>query len=161
MAHKTLINGTAYEISGGRTLVNGTGYSIDKGKTLVGGTAYEVGFDDGMRKITVVRYRAFTGYGSVTIIGTIYGQTFFDSTEEFILPVGTSIACYVRTYSVSAATENGLTAKVIVNGNVVAQNNDNTTYNYIVTNDAIIDIKNVSEDGTLGKTRGVITITEQ
>lgn len=44
MAHKTLINGTAYEISGGRTLVNGTGYSIDKGKTLVGGTAYEVGF---------------------------------------------------------------------------------------------------------------------
>jgi hypothetical protein len=44
LAHKTLINGTAYEISGGRTLVNGTGYSIDKGKTLVGGTAYEVGF---------------------------------------------------------------------------------------------------------------------
>ena len=44
MAHKTLINGTSYEISGGRTLVNGTGYSIDKGKTLVGGTAYEVGF---------------------------------------------------------------------------------------------------------------------
>lgn len=44
MAHKTLINGTAYEITGGRTLVNGTGYSIDKGKTLVGGTAYEVGF---------------------------------------------------------------------------------------------------------------------
>ena len=44
MAHKTLINGTSYEISGGRTLVNGTGYSIDKGKTLVSGTAYEVGF---------------------------------------------------------------------------------------------------------------------
>ena len=44
MAHKTLIGGTAYEISGGKTLVNGTAYSIDKGKTLVGGTAYEVGF---------------------------------------------------------------------------------------------------------------------
>lgn len=44
MAHKTLVNGTAYEISGGKTLVNGTAYSIDKGKTLVGGTAYEVGF---------------------------------------------------------------------------------------------------------------------
>lgn len=44
MAHKTLINGTAYEISGGRTLVNGTGYAIGKGKTLVSGTAYEVGF---------------------------------------------------------------------------------------------------------------------
>lgn len=44
MAHKTLIGGTAYEISGGKTLVNGTAYSIDKGKTLVDGTAYEVGF---------------------------------------------------------------------------------------------------------------------
>lgn len=44
MAHKTLVNGTVYEISGGKTKVNGTAYSIDKGKTLVGGTAYEVGF---------------------------------------------------------------------------------------------------------------------
>lgn len=44
MAHKTLIGGTAYEISGGKTLVGGTAYSIDKGKTLVGGTAYEIGF---------------------------------------------------------------------------------------------------------------------
>ena len=44
MAHKTLIGGTAYEITGGKTLVNGTAYSIDKGKTLVGGTAYEVAF---------------------------------------------------------------------------------------------------------------------
>lgn len=45
MAHKALIGGTAYEISGGKTLVNGTAYSIDKGKTLVGGAAYEVGFE--------------------------------------------------------------------------------------------------------------------
>ena len=44
MAHKTLVGGTAYEISGGKTLVNGTAYSIDRGKTLISGTAYEVGF---------------------------------------------------------------------------------------------------------------------
>ena len=44
MAHKTLIGGTIYEISGGKTLVGGTAYSIKNGKTLVGGTAYEVGF---------------------------------------------------------------------------------------------------------------------
>lgn len=44
MAHKTMIDGVAYEISGGKTLVNGTAYNIDHGKTLVGGTAYEVGF---------------------------------------------------------------------------------------------------------------------
>lgn len=45
MAHKTLIDGTAYEISGGKALVNGTAYSIKNGKTLVGGTAYEIGFE--------------------------------------------------------------------------------------------------------------------
>ena len=53
MAHKTLINGTAYEISGGRTLVNGTGYSIDKGKTLVDGTAYEINFIKRLGKLDV------------------------------------------------------------------------------------------------------------
>lgn len=53
MAHKTLINGTSYEISGGRTLVNGTGYSIDKGKTLVGGTAYEINFIKRLGKLDV------------------------------------------------------------------------------------------------------------
>ena len=44
MAHKTLIGGTAYEITGGNTIVNGTAYSIKNGKTLVNGTAYEVEF---------------------------------------------------------------------------------------------------------------------
>lgn len=42
--HKTLIGGTAYDISGGRTLVGGTGYSISKGRTLVGGTGYDIAF---------------------------------------------------------------------------------------------------------------------
>lgn len=44
MAHKTLVGGTAYEISGGKTLVGGTAYNISNGKTLVGGTAYTIGF---------------------------------------------------------------------------------------------------------------------
>ena len=44
MAHKTLVNGTAYEVKGGKCLVNGTAYSIKKGKTLVGGTGYDIAF---------------------------------------------------------------------------------------------------------------------
>ena len=44
MAHKTLINGTSYEIKGGTALIDGTAFSVKSGKTLVGGTAYEVGF---------------------------------------------------------------------------------------------------------------------
>lgn len=44
MSHKTLIGGTAYNITGGKTLVNGTGYSIKSGTTLVNGTAYSINF---------------------------------------------------------------------------------------------------------------------
>lgn len=44
MAHKTLINGTAYEVTGGRTLIDGTGYSIAGGRTLVNGTGYDISF---------------------------------------------------------------------------------------------------------------------
>ena len=47
MAHKALIGGTAYEITGGKTLIDGTGYSISGGKTLVDGTGYDVGFGGG------------------------------------------------------------------------------------------------------------------
>lgn len=42
--HKTLVNGTAYEVKGGKCLVNGTAYSIKKGRTLIGGTGYDITF---------------------------------------------------------------------------------------------------------------------
>lgn len=63
MAHKTLIGGTAYEITGGKTLVNGTAYSIKSGKTLVDGTAYEVGFGPSIFSFTIngVTYYAEDG----------------------------------------------------------------------------------------------------
>ena len=44
MAHKTLVNGTAYEVKGGKCLVNGTAYSIKKGRTLINGTGYDITF---------------------------------------------------------------------------------------------------------------------
>ena len=44
MAGKTLIGGTAYEVTGGKTLINGTAYSIAGGKTLVNGTAHDISF---------------------------------------------------------------------------------------------------------------------
>ena len=48
MAHKTRVNGTAYEVTGGKCLVNGTAYSIKKGRTLIGGTGYDITFSDGL-----------------------------------------------------------------------------------------------------------------
>lgn len=44
MAHKTLVNGTAYEVTGGKCLVNGTSYDIKKGRTLIGGAGYDITF---------------------------------------------------------------------------------------------------------------------
>ena len=42
--HKTIINGTAYTVKGGKCLVNGTVYSIKKGRTLINGTGYDITF---------------------------------------------------------------------------------------------------------------------
>ena len=87
MAHKTLIGGTTYEISGGKTLVNGTAYSIDKGKTLVGGTAYDVGFSS---EATVKISGGVTSPSLFSI--TIEGQTFDgDDSTELIVQTGTKI----------------------------------------------------------------------
>ena len=44
MAHKTLVGGTAYDVTGGITLVDGVSYSIKNGKVLVDGTAYDISF---------------------------------------------------------------------------------------------------------------------
>lgn len=47
MAHKTLVNGTAYTVKGGKCMVNGTVYNILKGRTLIGGTGYDIKFQNG------------------------------------------------------------------------------------------------------------------
>lgn len=44
MAHKTRVNGTVYDMKGGKCLVNGTSYDIKKGRTLIGGTGYDITF---------------------------------------------------------------------------------------------------------------------
>lgn len=43
--HKTLINGTLYDVTGGKCLVGGIAYSIQKGRTLVDGTGYDIEFE--------------------------------------------------------------------------------------------------------------------
>ena len=48
MAHKTLISGTAYSVTGGRELIGGTGYAKKKGRVLVDGTGYDIPFSSGI-----------------------------------------------------------------------------------------------------------------
>ena len=44
MSHKTIVNGTSYDVKGGKCLVNGTSYDIKKGRTLINGTGYDITF---------------------------------------------------------------------------------------------------------------------
>lgn len=43
--HKTLVNGTVYQVKGGKCLVNGTVHNIKKGRTLINGTGYDINFE--------------------------------------------------------------------------------------------------------------------
>lgn len=48
--HKTLINGTAYTVKGGKCMVDGTVYNILKGRTLIDGTGYDIAFEETIGK---------------------------------------------------------------------------------------------------------------
>ena len=52
MAHKTLINGTAYTVTGGRELIAGPGYANKQGKTLIDGTEHAISFGIPLNTIT-------------------------------------------------------------------------------------------------------------
>lgn len=65
--HRTLINGTAYTVKGGKCLVNGTVYNILKGRTLIGGTGYDITFPSAGTKLSAldVGQSVFTNVGGV------------------------------------------------------------------------------------------------
>lgn len=146
MAHKTLINGTSYEITGGRTLVNGTGYEIKSGKTLVGGTAYEVGFGQPVT-ITV------TGAGLEGYVEIIHNGTTYHSATTFSANVGDTIRCELEEcWNSQYLYING----VLVDG---GYGENDIVYDYVVTSDAIIELYHNNADEKRERD-GVITITE-
>lgn len=109
MAHKTLINGTSYEISGGKTLVNGTAYSIDKGKTLVGGATYNIDFVVLMYTFNLVRFdnrKAEVWMNGVQIQEVVNTQL-REGTEIHFLVRGTANYRYIEFNSVRVGTVYG------------------------------------------------------
>lgn len=52
--HKTLVNGTVYEVTGGKCMVDGTVYSIKKGRTLINGTGYDITFPSAGTKLSTL-----------------------------------------------------------------------------------------------------------
>ena len=87
MAHKTLINGTAYEITGGKTLVKGTVYEITGGKTLVNGDVHEISFAEKMATVTVLEHNNATTTGW----GVMVNRTkYYMPGHSVSVPVGTT-----------------------------------------------------------------------
>ena len=124
MAHKTLIDGTAYEISGGKTLVDGTAYSIKEGKTLIDGTEHEIGFS---KTLTI------TGNGGYKAFVATDNATYYEG--EVTIPFTGSMEIYCRAYGVS-----GRAGAIFLNGEVVKMNTNYAEYNYTATGNVKIKL---------------------
>ena len=92
MAHKTLISGTAYSVTGGRELIRGTGYGCKAGKTLIGGTALTIPF--GPKHCTIIITGSGGGFSSVKIAGTSY-----QTATTLVVEAGTVIKMRAISYS--------------------------------------------------------------
>lgn len=74
MAHKVLIDGTAYEIKGGKTRVGGTAYAIKAGRTRVNATGYDISFSGVLRASCSIYVASGSDEYKVTI--SVNGKTY-------------------------------------------------------------------------------------
>ena len=116
-SHKTLVDGTQYDLKAGRCLVGGTAYSVKKGRTLIGGTAYEISFWPDICTLIIKG----TAQGSATgaVIPTEHKDeplyyAYSDGTYQ--LTPGTSITLYAWNY---------YACRIYVNDELVASKNGN------------------------------------
>jgi len=116
MAHKTLIGGTEYKVSGGKTLVEGTAYKISGGKTLVEGTSKSISFSS---PVTVSL--ATTGNSTYTFI-RFNGFDYYQSGASFVCNPGDVITVYTRHSSTSAQ------CSFMVDGTIISSGNTSTNY---------------------------------
>lgn len=134
MAHKTLIGGTSYEITGGQTLVGGTGYNIKKGQTLIFGTGYDIEF----AKPTLIEYRSIPNveWGKLTHNGTVY-KVESNTLKSFEAGIGD----IVNVFCWSGGTGIGdYGSEIYLNGVSVAKgSNSNCSYDYTVVSSATIE----------------------
>lgn len=145
MAHKTLIGGTAYEVSGGKTRIGGTAYSIKNGKTLVNGTSYDISFIP----IVTISTSLFSNEKCV-INGTTYDSSTLGTfgSVELELPIGTIITCEIK-----GTMLNTKASTITVDGVVVVEIPKNTldtkSYNYIVNGDTTIKLNGSAYGGSI------------
>ena len=156
MAQKTLVNGTAYEITGGRTLVDGTGYSIPGGRTLIDGTGYSVSFSTPCT--VAMSGSGWSTSGSMCYTHLIHNGTNYTS-GTIEANVGDTVT--VKFYAISSAHE----LSVKLNGNWVYGSGSwegvtgSTTYDIVLTGDATFTIE-VNGSYASSYTNVIITMDE-
>lgn len=152
MAHKTLINGTAYEISGGKTLVNGTAYEIKNGKTRVGGTAYEVGFGPPMAKVTLIADTFENDHAGayISYVNSDGDYVSIYTAGEYEIPIGTIIYFDLKSFSIDR-----LDLAIHLNGEQILLHFKEVHYEYTLTGNIVIKPVNHYYNG------GEIYITEE
>lgn len=135
MAHKTLISGTAYSVTGGRELIGGTGYGCKAGKTLIGGTAYEIKFKPSEYTITLTGSGGKITYNGVEQNGT------------FTVTAGDSVTIKARAEDYVNSSQ--VTATISLNGKVVATKTNGVIaeVTYIYTPSANATITRMTESG--------------
>lgn len=123
MAHKTMVDGTVYDIGGGKTMVDSTVYSIQKGKTMVDGTVREIAFSS---KIAV----EITGTGDRTnMYVEIDGSKFYSATSKVYETID-KVYLYVKSTQTSGYN------RITINGELAtsATGKNAATYTYQVPN---------------------------
>lgn len=89
-----LIDGTAYQIQGGKTTVNGTSYKINQGRTKIDGTGYDIIFAKPctltLRNINQTTIQTPSGVRKFTVI-TIDGKSIDTSVTTHEAKVGQTV----------------------------------------------------------------------
>ena len=125
MAHKTLISGTAYSVTGGRELIGGTGYDCKGGKNLIGGTAFEIKFGPSICTLVI---KGSTQGSTTAVVAPIEHKdhpiwyAYSDGTYQ--LEPGAGIVLYAYSYG---------TNYFYVNGKLVASGGQKLQYEMTLT----------------------------
>ena len=136
MAHKTMVDGTAYDISGGKTMVGGTVYGIDKGKTMVDGTVREVGFGPNIIPVSITKGASIYNEGTYKSYAYIeFGNGKTCIVGEYEMERGAQF-----TAAVKGKTSSGGSSSIYLNGEKVAggtQSSTMYTYSFVPDCNAI------------------------
>lgn len=121
--HKSLVDGTSYDMKSGKCLVDGTGYTIKKGRTLIDGTGYAIKLLD---TVTVQLTGEVVVYASEKSSTVMIGGTEYEQNGAYEIERGTEILCKVVFSTNSRITVNG----VAVSG---------FNYSFLATSDCTIN----------------------